>query len=86
MFFWLAFTSIFEKLFTAKFNDLLAVENIDVGSNIRKIDVKNAVDAFNVEKTNLFNDYLNYPPGHPKRELAKKRLFSTDEPNIFVEV
>jgi hypothetical protein len=77
--------NVVKQLFTAKYNDLLAVENIDVGSNIRKIDVKNAVDAFNVEKTNLFNDYLNYPPGHPKRELAIKRLFGTDEPNIFVE-
>lgn len=77
--------NVVKQLFTAKFNDLLAVENIDVGSNIRKIDVKNAVDAFNVEKTNLFNDYLNYPPGHPKRELAIKRLFGADEPNIFVE-
>lgn len=77
--------NVVKQLFTAKYNDLLAVENIDVGSNIRKIDVKNAVDAFNVEKTNLFNDYLNYPPGHPKRELAIKKLFGTDEPNIFVE-
>lgn len=77
--------NVVKQLFTAKFNDLLAVENIDVGSNIRKIDVKNAVDAFNVEKTNLFNDYLNYPPGHPKRKAAMKRLFGTDEPNIFVE-
>jgi len=77
--------NVVKQLFTAKYNDLLAVENIDVGSNIRKIDVKNAVDAFNVEKTNLFNDYLNYKPGHPKRELAIKKLFGTDEPNIFIE-
>lgn len=77
--------NVVKQLFTAKYNDLLAIENIDVGSNIRKIDVKNAVDAFNVEKTNLFNDYLNYKPGHPKRELAIKKLFGTDEPNIFIE-
>lgn len=77
--------NVVKQLFTAKYNDLLAIENIDVGSNIRKIDVKNAVDVFNVEKTNLFNDYLNYKPGHPKRELAIKKLFGTDEPNIFIE-
>ena len=78
---------VVKQLFTAKFNDLLAIENIDVNSNIRKIDVGNAITAFNIEKQNLFNDYLNYPEGHPKRTAALKKLFggTIEDPNIFVE-
>jgi len=78
---------VVKQLFTAKYNDLLAIENIDVGSNIRKIDVGNAITQFNIDKQNLFNDYLNYPEGHPKRTAALKKLFggTIDDPNIFIE-
>ena len=78
---------VVKQLFTAKFNDLLAIENIDVNSNIRKIDVGNAITQFNIDKQNLFNDYLNYPEGHPKRTAALKKLFggTIEDPNIFVE-
>tara|TARA_R110002051_G_scaffold319321_1_gene403191 strand:- start:5016 stop:6908 length:1893 start_codon:yes stop_codon:yes gene_type:complete len=78
---------VVKQLFTMKFNDLIAAEGIEVQSTIRKTDISNAISIHKIEKEQLYNDYLNYKPGHPKREAAWERLFGADEdnPNIFIE-
>jgi len=78
---------VVKQLFTMKFNDLIAAEGIEVQSTIRKTDIQNAINIHQIEIEQLYNDYLNYPPGHPKRETAWERLFGADEdnPNIFIE-